>query len=170
MNFKTLDDEKKTNRVLNLCYSLVPRIVKSILLRAGFTVSERGKGLELIYEIKLAKSSLGAEFYFHNLFLEIATKDRDAELLEFDERLIDFEYFLSKTLRIVESKIQPLVLIMSEDNPRKGIEKMMELAPQYERLRAAWRERDAWERWLVPGGGESLPPTGENMSLSRTTR
>ena len=142
MNFKTLDDEKKINRVLNFCYRFVPRIVKSILVGEGFTVSERGKGLGLIYEIKLTKSSLGAEFYFHNLFLEIATKDRDAELLEFDEGLVDFGYFLSKTLRMVESKLRPLFLVMNEKNVGKGIEKMMELAPNYQRLRAIWRNKD----------------------------
>jgi len=141
MNFKTLDDEKKINRVLNFCYGLVPRIVKSILLRAGFTVSERGEGLGLVFEIKLARSSLGAEFYFHNLFLEIATKDRDAELLEFDERLVDLGYFPSKTLRMVESKLRPLLLVISEKNVGKGIEKMMGLAPQYERLRVIWRDK-----------------------------
>lgn len=141
MNFKTLDDEKRTKRVLSFCYGLVPRITKSILLRAGFTVGERGEGLELVYEVKLARSSLGAEFYFHNLFLEIATKDRDAVLLEFDERLTDFGYFLFKTLRMVESKLRPLLLIMTERNIGEGIEKMMELAPQYERLRAIWRDK-----------------------------
>jgi hypothetical protein len=142
MNFKTVDDEKKINRVLNFCYGFVPRIVKSILVGEGFTVSERGKGLGLVYEVKPAKSSLGAEFYFHNLFLEIATKDRDAELLEFDEKLVDFGYFLSKTLRMVESKLRPLLLVMSEDNIGEGIEKVMKLAPQYERLRAMWRDKD----------------------------
>lgn len=142
MNFKTLDDEKKINKVLSFCYGFIPRIVKSILVGEGFTVSERGKGLRLVYEIKLAKSSLGADFYFHNLFLEIATKDRDAELLEFDEKLLDFEYFLFKTLSMVESKLRPLLLVMNEKNIGKGIEKMMELAPQYERLRAIWRDKD----------------------------
>ncbi len=142
MNFKTLDDEKKINKVLSFCYRLVPRIVKSILVGEGFTVSERGKELGLIYEVKLPKSPVGAEFYFHNLFLEITTMDRDAECLQFDEGLVDFGYFLSKTLRMVESKLRPLLLVMSEKNIGKGIEKMMELAPEYHRLRAIWRDKD----------------------------
>jgi len=142
MNFKTLDDEKKINKVLSFCYGLVPRMVKNVLLREGFTASERGKGLGLVYEIKLAESSLGADFYFHNLFLEITTKDRDAPFLEFDEGLVDFGYFLSKTLSMVESKLRPLLLVMNEKNIGKGIEKMMELAPEYYRLRAIWRDKD----------------------------
>ena len=142
MNLKTLDDEKKINKVLSFCYRLVPRIVENILLREGFTINKRGKELGLVYEIKLLKSPVGAEFYFHNLFLEIVTKDRDAECLQFDEELVDFGYFLFKTLRMVESKLRPLFLVMNEENIGKGIEKMMELAPNYHRLRAIWRDKD----------------------------
>ena len=141
MKFKTGKDRQQIGRFLNLTCDLITGIVRKILLEKRFKVKEKGEGLNLICEVHKDKSSHRAEFYFHNLFLEITTKDREAEALEFDEKVIDFGYFLSKTLRIVESKVRPLLLVMSEKNVGKGIEKMMELAPQYERLRAIWRDK-----------------------------
>ena len=142
MKFKTEKDRQQIGKSLNLTYDLITGIVRKVLLEKRFKAKEKGEGLNLIFEVHKDKSSHWAEFYFHNLFLEITTKDRDADLLEFDEGLVDFGYFLSKTLRMVESKLRPLLLIMSEKNIGKGIEKMMELAPEYHRLRAIWRDEN----------------------------
>lgn len=142
MKFKTEKDRQQTEKFLNLAGGLITGIVRRILLEKRFKVKEKGEGLALVFETYQDDSSLRAEFRFHNLFLEIATKDRDAEALEFDERLVDSGYSLFKTLRLVESKIKTLLLVMSEENPRKGIEKVMKLAPQYERLRVILRDKN----------------------------
>jgi len=142
MKFKEEKDRKQIGEFLNLTYNLTRDLVRRILLDKGFKIKEKGEGLSLIFEIYKDSCSLSADFYFHNLFLEIATKDRDAEALEFDDGLTGFGYFLSKATRLVESKIEPLVLIMSEENPGKGIEKIIKLAPRYERLRAIWRDKN----------------------------
>jgi len=143
MKFKTEKDRQQIEKFLNLIGNLITGMVRRILLEKRFKVKEEGEGLNLIFEVHKDKSSHYAKFYFHNLFLEIATKDRDAERLEFDERLVDSGYSLFKTLRIVESKMKPLLLAMSEENPKKGIEKVMKLAPKYERLRVLWRDKDS---------------------------
>ena len=142
MNFKTSNDKRKIEAALDLCYSLVAQVVRSFLVKRGFGVRERGKDLSLIYEIQKDGSTITAEFHFHNLFLEITTQNRDAQFLEFDEGLLDFGYFIFKALKLVESKMEPLLLMLSEDNPTKGIEKMMKLAPNYERLTAAWKDKE----------------------------
>ena len=142
MKFKTEKDRQQIGRFLNLTCDLITGIVRKILLEKRFKAKEKGEGLNLIFEVHKDKSSHWAEFYFHNLFLEITTKDRDAECLQFDEGLVDFGYFLSKTIKAVESKIEPLLVVMNEKNVGKGIEKMMKLAPKYERLRAIWRDKD----------------------------
>lgn len=142
MKFKTEKDWQQIGKFINLAYDLVTGVVREILLEKRFKVKEKKGGLALVFEVYKDNSSPRVEFHFYNLFLEIATKDRDAEALEFDERLLDFGYFLCKTLRIVESKLGPLLLVMSEENAGKGIEKMMELAPRYERLRAIWRDKN----------------------------
>ena len=142
MKFKTEKDRQQTEKFLNVAGGLITGIVRRILLEKRFKVKEKGEGLALVFSIYKDNSSLRAEFHFHNLFLEILTKDRDAEALEFDERLVDSGYSLFKTLRLVESKIKPLLLAMSEENPREGIEKVMKLAPKYERLRVIWRDKN----------------------------
>ena len=143
MKFKTEKDRQQIEKFLNLAGDLITGIVRRILLEKRFKVKEKGEGLALVFEIYKDNSSLRAEFHFHNLFLEIATKDRDAERLGFDERLVDSGYSLFKTLRLVESKMKPLLLAMSEENPKKGIEKVMKLAPKYERLRVLYRDKDS---------------------------
>lgn len=142
MKFRTEKDRQQIKKFLNLTGGLIIGIVRRILLEKRFKVKEKKGGLALVFEIYKDDSSLRAEFHFHNLFLEIATNDRDAEALEFDERLVDSGYFLFKTLRLVESKIKLLLLVISEENARKGIEKVMKLAPQYERLKVIWRDKD----------------------------
>ncbi len=142
MKFKKEKDRQQIEKFLNLAGDLITGIVRRILLEKRFKVKEKGEGLALVFETHKDNSSLRAEFHFHNLFLEIATKDRDAEALEFDERLVDSGYSLFKTLRLVESKIKTLLLVMSEENPRDGIEKVMKLAPQYERLRVILRDKN----------------------------
>ncbi len=143
MKFKSEKDREQIEKLSNLRYGFITGIVRRILLEKKFKAKEKGRGLARLFEVYKEGFSVRANFYLHNLFLEIATKDRDAEALEFDERLVDLGYFLSRTLRLVESKIKPLLLAMSEENPKKGIEEIMKLAPKYERLRVLWRDKDS---------------------------
>lgn len=75
------------------------------------------------------------KFYLHNLFLEIATVDRDENPLRFDENLRDFDYFLAKTARVVESKLNVLFHVFSKEDIDAAIESISQDAKQYGRIR-----------------------------------
>jgi len=123
----------KINHFLSSVSPVVVTIVKTILQTLDFQVIEKGRGLDLVFSIKVEKKE--AEFYLHNLFLEIATIDRDEEPLRFDEGLRGFDYFLAKTARIVASKLNVLLRLFGEEDVDAAIENITKDAKQYERIR-----------------------------------
>jgi hypothetical protein len=139
---------EKINRFLCMVLPIITEIVKTILQSLNYQVIQKGHGLDLVFSIKSDKKE--AEFYLHNLFLEIATVDRDEEPLRFDERLRDFDFFLAKTARVVESKLNVLFHLFGEEDVDAAIENITKDAKQYERIRI-WRldrkpssERQLW--------------------------
>lgn len=112
---------------------IVTGIVRTILQSLGYEVNQKGHGLDLVFSIKAGKKE--AEFYLHNLFLEIVTVDRDEEPLRFDENLRDFDYFLAKTARIIASKLNVLFHFFGEENIDAAIGNITKDAKQYERIR-----------------------------------
>ena len=126
----------KVSRFLAMASPIVVEIVKSVLRTCGCQIEQKGSGLELALSVK--KDEKEAEFYLHNLLLEIAAIDRDEALLRFDENLQDFDYFLAKTVRIVESKLRVLLYLFGEEDVEAAIENITKDAKQYERIRI-WR-------------------------------
>ena len=76
-----------------------------------------------------------ARFYLQNLFLGIATVDRDREPLKFDERLKDTELLVGKIAHCVESKLRVFFLLLDETDIDAALNKIARDAEQYERVR-----------------------------------
>lgn len=115
---------------------VVVDVTKRILQSLDFQVTEKGRGFDTVFGIKAGEKE--AEFHLHNLFLEIATVDRDEEPLRFDEKLRDFDYFLAKMVRTLESKLRVLFHLFGEQDVDRAIENIIRDAKQYERIRI-WR-------------------------------
>jgi len=121
---------------LALVSPVVLDVVRTIFQSFGWQVEEEGRGLELAFSIKSGEKEL--KFFVRNLLLEIATIDRDENPLRFDEELHDFDYFLAKTARLTQSKLQVLFHLLGEDDVDAAIENILGDAKQYERIRI-WR-------------------------------
>ena len=129
-----IDNEiKRINNFLTIVLPLVVDVTKRILQSLDFQVTEKGRGLDTVFAIKAAEKE--AEFHLHNLFLEIATIDRDEEPLRFDEKLRDSDYFLAKMVRTLESKLRVLFHLFGEEDVDTAIENIARDAKQYERIR-----------------------------------
>jgi hypothetical protein len=70
--------------------------------------------------------------------LEIVTIDRDEEPLRFDEGLKDFDYFLAKMGRAINSKMRVVFEVLKEDDLDAAVENICKDAKDYERIRI-WR-------------------------------
>ena len=127
------EEIEKINRFLCMVLPIVTEIVKTILRSLDYEVIQKGHGLDLVFSIKAGKKE--AEFYLHNLFLEVVTVDRDEVPLRFDENLRDFDYFLAKTDRLVASKLNVLFHLFGEEDVDAAIENITKDAKQYERIR-----------------------------------
>lgn len=127
---------EKINRFLYMALPVVTEIVKTILQSLGYKIYQKGSGLDLVFSIK--QNEKEAEFYLQNLFLEIASIDRDEVPLRFDKNLRDFDYFLAKMVRVIESKLRVLFHLFGEEDIDAAIENITKDAKQYERIRI-WR-------------------------------
>ena len=126
----------KINCFLSIALPIVAGVVRTILQSLGWDVKEEGKGLDLAFYIKSGEKEI--KFFLHNLFMEIATIDRDEEPLKFDERLRDFDFFLAKTASLTESKLNVLFHLLGEEDAYAAIEHISRDAKQYEQIRI-WR-------------------------------
>ena len=129
MNFKTPGDKRRIVATAAFCSPVVKRCVQEILEKEGYSYEKKLGGWEEFFEVKTKDGRDGkAEFFLKNLYLEIATKDRDDELLEWDARLLDFSFFREKVTGVISSKIRPLLIILSTDDTEKMEEKLTEWA------------------------------------------
>ena len=134
-----MQDPIEIMRIKQFLCTVVPILTKQLKLaiqEAGFTVTEQGDGLDSVFLVKCGNKEI--KFFLHNLLMEIATVDRDQEPLRFDKRLRDFDYFLAKTARLTESKLNILLHMLSKENVDATIESIIQDAKQYERIRI-WR-------------------------------
>jgi hypothetical protein len=126
----------KINHFLTVVSPIVVEVIKTILQSLDWQVKQQGCGLDLFFSIKQDEKE--AQFYLHNLFLEIATIDRDAQPLMFDENLRDFDYFLAKMARLIQSKLNVLFQLLGQEDIDAAIESITKDSKQYERIRI-WR-------------------------------
>ena len=126
----------KINQFLCLVSPIIAGHMKMLLQSTGAKVKEQGRGLDLTLLIKSGKKK--TRFFLHNLFLEIATVDRDDNPLRFDERLRDFNFFLAKMTRIAQKKLKILFHLLLEEDVDAAIENIGRDAKQFERVRI-WR-------------------------------
>ena len=124
---------EKINCFLTSVFPIVAGVVKTALEASGCQVIQKGNGIEMVFLIKLNGKEAG--FFIYNLLLEIATIDRDAEPLKFDEDLQDCEYFLTKTFGLIRSKLNILLKMMGQNNIDAAVEEIAKDAEQYERIR-----------------------------------
>jgi len=132
---------EKINRFLSMVSPVIVGHVKMLLQSTGAKVRERGRGPDLAFSIKSGEKEI--KFFLRNLLLEIATADRDDVPLRFDERLRDFDYFLSKMTRLTQSKLKVLFRLLMEKDVDAAIERISQDAKQYERVRI-WRFDKKW--------------------------
>lgn len=126
----------KINHFLSAILPIVVRSVKTFLQSAGLDVEEKGRGFDIVFHIKSGEKE--ADFFLHNLLMEIATVDRDEQPLRFDENLRDFDFFLTKTMRLTQSKLRILFRLLLEKDVDVAIDSITKDAKQYERIRI-WR-------------------------------
>ncbi len=123
----------KINHFLAMVSPVIAAIVKTIIKSIDCEVYQKGNGPDLVLSIKAGEKQM--EFYLHNLFMEIATIDRDEIPIRFDENLRDFDYFLAKMARVIQSKLNVLFKLLAEENPDIALEKITHMAKDYERIR-----------------------------------
>jgi hypothetical protein len=123
----------KISHFLAMVSPIIAGIVKTIIQSIGCEISQKGNGFNLIFSIKAGEKHM--EFYLHNLFMEIATVDRDENPIRFDNNLQDFDYFLAKMARVIQSKLNVLFKLLAEENPDIALEKITQMAKDYERIR-----------------------------------
>ena len=130
---QNLKDSVKINHFLQAVTPIVVDLVQAILKSTDWQIERKGKGLDTSFSIKAGDKE--TVFYLHNLFLEIASIDRDQNPMRFDERLRDFDYFIEKTIRLTESKLKILFQLFGQDDIDKAIKDIEQTAGQYERIR-----------------------------------
>ena len=106
--------------------------LKTFLQAAGMEVEEKGHELDTAFHIKAGEKEI--KLYLSNLLLEITTIDRDAMPLRFDEGLLDYDYFLKKLSKVIESKLTILFKLLEHEDVDKVMESISQLS-NYERIR-----------------------------------
>ena len=130
---QNLKDSVKINHFLQAITPIVVNLVQAILKSTNWTIERKGQALDTSFSIKAGDKE--TVFYLYNLFLEIATIDRDENPLRFDERLRDFDYFVEKTIRLTESKLKILFQLFGEEDVEKAIKNIEQNSAQFERIR-----------------------------------
>jgi hypothetical protein len=130
---KHTSHDKRVDGFLYLITAAVVDVVSKILQSAGCDVKCKGQGLGMVFSIKHGEKDI--HFHMHNLLLEIATVDRDEHPLRFDEKLKDFDFFIHKTNRAIDSKLKVLFELLFENDFDKAKENIARLGDNYERIR-----------------------------------
>lgn len=133
----------KINLFLNKAAPLVLNLLEDIFRDHNIDFTRAGQGLNMKYDLK--KGQLSSTMFLGNLFLEIATVDRDSEPLIYDKRLNDFKFFIARLKDVINSKIAVLIPLMEG----KDIEEAKKIAK---------KRHSSYERFII----KELDP--ENMS------
>ena len=124
---------KRIDAFLQLTTVVVVDIVSKVLQLTDCDIEQQGEGLDMVFSIKYADKEI--QFHMHNLLLEIATVDRDEHPLRFDEKLLDFNYFVQKTNNLIDSKLSIIFELIFENDFDKAKENITRLANDYQRIR-----------------------------------
>jgi hypothetical protein len=135
---------------LTVAAPIITRLSRMVLESHRYQVREEGAGLDLVLSISTGHGEV--RFFLRNLFLEVATLDRDEEPLRFDQDLLDFGYFLSKTADLIRSKLKLLLHLLETESVEEACKKIQADSAGYERVRI-WRRLDAERRDPEEGGG-----------------
>lgn len=127
------NETERISQFINLISPLVCAIARTIIKSLGWQVNQKGSGSNTIFSIKADDRE--AEFHLSNLLYEIATIDRDAQPLVFDESVLDAETFLNKTIHLVASKLKILFYLMSDEDVDVAFDKITKEAKNYQRIR-----------------------------------
>jgi hypothetical protein len=123
----------KIDAFIFLATPIVAYVVDEILRSAGCEIEVKGNRANIVFCIKHGDKDI--QFHLHNLLFEIASIDRDERPLRFDENLTDFDYFVAKTNRLINSKLAILFEVLFEKDFEKARENIAKLGDQYERIR-----------------------------------
>ncbi|HBG27924.1 MAG: hypothetical protein A2Y10_16515 [Planctomycetes bacterium GWF2_41_51] len=126
-------DSIQISQFLIFVTPLVCKILEGTFAIVDIAAEQKGKGLDTIFCLKIHNKEMN--FYIGNLLLEIATIDRDETPLRFDGNLTDFDYFLKKLSRAIESKLRILFKLLEHENVDKALEGVAGLSKDYERIR-----------------------------------
>jgi hypothetical protein len=135
---------------LTVAAPIITRLSRMVLESHRYQVTEEGAGLELVLSISTGHGEV--RFFLRNLFLEVATLDRDEEPLCFDQDLLDFGYFLSKTADLIRSKLKLLLHLLETESVEDACKKIQADSAGYERVRI-WRRLDTEDPDPKEGGG-----------------
>jgi hypothetical protein len=154
-----MQDMNETTQIEDFLSLTGPAIigqVKMILQSAGLKIVEKGCGPDLTFSIK--RGSKKIEFCPHNLLIDIATIDRNEESLKFDKELCDFNYFVTKKARFIESRLKVVFQFLTEDNLDVAVDNIYRNTKDYERIHI-WR----FDRNKPTDIGGSDDPMNEDM-------
>ena len=129
------DENKKISRFLNIAGPIIVELMSQILKLNGLEPTRAGTGLNTSFKVRNPVNDTEMTFCLHNLLLEIATVDRDEEPLRFDDRLKDFRLFLSKSIHVINSKLEVLFRLAGGSDIDEAIGRIEDLVGKYERIR-----------------------------------
>lgn len=126
----------KINEFLSLAAPFVISRVKMLFESLGLEVQEEGRDNDLAFIIK--SGEVKVTFLPYNMMLDIASLDRKAIPLKFDENVWQLDFFLAKTAPIIESKLRVVFETLAADGLDMAIERVCKGARSDERLRV-WK-------------------------------
>jgi hypothetical protein len=137
MNEKHLRMFKATSPLIG---PVVLKMIEAEFTARKLSYERCGTGFDICY--KVGKDSHSTILYIHNLMFEILTVDRDANPLEFDERILKSDYCMHKIAGQVASKLFVLFAWL-DGKSAKEIADMVQTEGNYERFRLVEQETPA---------------------------
>ena len=111
---------------------LIMTLLEMTFRHYGIGFTRGGKGLSMKYDLK--KGKLSSKMFLNNLFLEVATVDRDSNPLRYDHRLNSFQFFMNRVKDVINSKLAVLLPLMDGKSPEEAGKIAKKLHPDYERF------------------------------------
>ena len=104
------EEAQKINQFLSIVSPTIVGQVRLMFQSTGAKIRQYGHGLEVVLLIESGKKLI--RFSLQSLFMEIATINADENQLRFDEKLLDYNFFLDKMLCSVRSRTSILFRLL----------------------------------------------------------